>query len=113
MTTGPSETHHATGGEETDAEGCVRRLRASDRRPDGVRAADPSPPITSKTKTSQSSEATPIRLRSGRHQDADASDQRNPTSSPSAPKTGCVTEEAIQNTETIKARVVGLASNST
>jgi hypothetical protein len=30
------ETHHATGGEETDAEGCIRRAPASDRRPDGV-----------------------------------------------------------------------------
>jgi hypothetical protein len=57
------ETHHAARGEETHAEARVGRLRASDRRPVGWRAADQSPPITSKRKTSQSSEATPIRLR--------------------------------------------------
>jgi hypothetical protein len=39
--------------------------------------------------------------------------KRNPTSSPSAPKTGCVTDEAIQNTAIISARAVGPASNFT
>jgi hypothetical protein len=82
--------------------------------PIGWRAADPSPPITSKTKTTQSSEATPIRLK---NVDAIKTPthpiSRNPTSSPSAPKTGCVTEEAIQNTAIIRARAVGPASNRT
>ena len=106
------ETHHATGGEETDAEGCIRRLCASDRRPDGMESRGPEPAVTSKTKTSQSSEATPIRLK---NVDAIKTPThpitRNPMSSPSAPKTGCVTEEAIQNTPTITARIVGPASN--
>jgi hypothetical protein len=82
--------------------------------PTGWRAADPSPPITSSIKTIQSSEATPIRLRN-----ADAMRtptdpiNRKPTSSPSAPKTGWVTDEAIQNTAIISARAVGPASNFT
>ena len=65
-------------------------------------------------KTSQSSEATPIRLKK-----VDAIKTpthpitRNPMSSPRAPKTGCVTDEAIQKTDTISASVVGPASKRT
>jgi hypothetical protein len=58
--------------------------------------------------------ATPIRLK---NVDAIKTPMhpitRKPTSSPSAPKTGWVTEEAIQNTATSMARAVGPASSRT
>jgi hypothetical protein len=44
ITTGPSANpNHAPGREEPDAEGGVRRLRACDRRPDGVKSRRPEP----------------------------------------------------------------------
>jgi hypothetical protein len=101
------ETHHATDGEETDADGCVRRLRASDRRPDGVESRGPEP-----ADHEQDEDDPELGSNANQAQERGAVKTpthpitRKPTSSRSAPKTGCVTEEAIRNTATITARVV-------
>ena len=73
------ETHHATGGEETDAEGCIRRLCASDRRPDGVESRGPEPADHEQDEDepefgSNTDQAQERR----RHQDADTSDHTQP-----------------------------------
>ncbi len=69
------ETDHATGGEEPDAEGCVRRLRPSDRRPDGVESRGPKPPDHEQNEDEPElgSNADQAQERR-RHQDADASE---------------------------------------
>jgi hypothetical protein len=65
--------------------------------PTGWSAADPIPPMTSNAKTSQSSGATPIRLKKiAAKTTPSAPIVRNPTSSASEPNSGCVTDEATQ-----------------
>ena len=101
------ETHHATGGKETDAEGCVRCLRAGDRRPDGVESRRPEPADHEQEEDEPELGGNADQAQERRrHQDTDASDHSQPESSPSAPKTGCVTDEATQKTAIMRARAV-------
>ena len=108
------ETHHAARGEETHAEARVGRLRASDRRPDGVESRRPEPADHEQEEDEPElgSNADQTQER-GRHQDAEASDNPQPDVLAERTEDGLRHGEAIQNTATIRARVVGPASNRT
>ena len=73
------ETHHATGGEESDTEGCVGRLRAGDGRPDRVEGRRPEPADheQGEDEPELGNNADQAQER-GRHQNAEASDHPQP-----------------------------------